>query len=241
MQRTAAMHQPPGSASAVAAESPRAGSGASSCSVSHTRSAAASPGWLHCTRCALAQRHACSADVSRAHTARRRSDTAPRVVSLQSCAAFGPRFGFVQRSFDSSVALQHFHCSLRRARPNHKHRQRGERKAWIALQQTACIATEQPGPRRWNVRLGCIAHIPAALQRRNAPETWLTPCVALADLTEALLQYKVIFCNIHTSWLQGLVSVARGPAALGWPQAACLIHGGRGIFMKPRLADGVHE
>ena len=36
------------------------------------------------------------------------------------------------------------------------------------------------------------------------------------------MQCKVIFCNIHTSWLQGLVSVARGPAALGWPQAACL-------------------
>ena len=46
--------------------------------------------------------------------------------------------------------------------------------------------------------------------------------VALADLREALVQCKVIFCNIHTSWLQGLVSVARGPAALGWPQAACL-------------------
>ena len=112
---------------------------------------------------------------------------------------------------------------------------------YLALQEIACIATAQPGPRRCNLRLGCIADIPAALQRRNAPETWLTPCVALADLTEALVQCKVIFCNIHTSWLQGLVSVARGPAALGWPQAACLIHGGRGIFMKPRLADGVHE
>ena len=46
------VHQPPGSTSAVEVESPRAGSRDSSCSVSHTRSAAASPGWLHCTRCA---------------------------------------------------------------------------------------------------------------------------------------------------------------------------------------------
>ena len=58
----------------------------------------------------------------------------------------------------------------------------------FALQEIACIATAQPGPRRCNLRLGCIADIPAALQRRNAPETWLTPCVALPDLTEALLQ-----------------------------------------------------
>ena len=56
--------------------------------------------------------------------------------------------------------------------------------------------------------------------------------VALADLREALVQCKVIFCNIHTSWLQGLVSVARGPAALGWPQAAraCL---GRDMYSFP--------
>ena len=156
MQRTAAMHQPPGSASAVAAESPRAGSGASSCSVSHTRSAAASPGWLHCTRCALAQRHACSADVSRAHTARRRSDTAPRVVSLQSCAAFGPRFGFVQRSFDSSVALQHFHCSLRRARPNHKHRQRGEKSVdCVAAKRLHCNGTAGTSPLECTPWLHC--------------------------------------------------------------------------------------
>ena len=119
-----------------------------------------------------------------------------------------------------------FDCSLHPARPNTISFASGVKNAdgyLVALQEIACIATAQPGPRRCNLRLGCIADIPAALQRRNAPETWLTPCVALADLTEALVQCKVIFCNIHTSWLQGLVSVARGPAALGWPQAACLI------------------
>lgn len=131
----------------------------------------------------------------------------------------------VQRSFDSSVALQiSIAACIPRAQTQYLllaglKTRTGTR---IALQEIACIATAQPGPRRCNLRLGCIADIPAALQRRNAPETWLTPCVALADLTEALVQCKVIFCNIHTSWLQGLVSVARGPAALGWPQAACL-------------------
>ena len=122
-----------------------------------------------------------------------------------------------------SIALQHFHCSLHPARPNTNHSSALKKRTGFALQEIACIATAQPGPRRCNLRLGCIADIPAALQRRNAPETWLTSCVALADLTEALVQCKVIFCNIHTSWLQGLVSVARGPAALGWPQAACLL------------------
>ena len=132
-----------------------------------------------------------------------------------------------------SIALQHFHCSLHPARPNTNHSSALKKRTGFALQEIACIATAQPGPRRCNLRLGCIADIPAALQRRNAPETWLTPCVALADLTEALVQCKVIFCNIHTSWLQGLVSVARGPAALGWPQAAraCL---GRDMYSFPR-------
>ena len=130
----------------------------------------------------------------------------------------------VQRSFDSSVALQ---ISIAACIPRAQTQYlllaglKTRTGTTIALQEIACIATAQPGPRRCNLRLGCIADIPAALQRRNAPETWLTPCVALADLTEALVQCKVIFCNIHTSWLQGLVSVARGPAALGWPQAAC--------------------
>ena len=34
----------------------------------------------------------------------------------------------------------------------------------FALQETACIATAQPGPSRCNLPRGCIADIPAALQ-----------------------------------------------------------------------------
>ena len=116
------VHQPPGSTSAVEVESPRAGSRDSSCSVSHTRSAAATPGWLHCTRCAW-RRVLCVLG--------RRQMSAHSATALGRCAtsrvaAELRRFRTsVQRSFDSSVALQHFHCSLHPARPNTTFPQRG--------------------------------------------------------------------------------------------------------------------
>eukprot|EP00964_Phaeocystis_antarctica_P089477 scaffold57117_cov73-Phaeocystis_antarctica.AAC.1 len=55
----------------------------------------------------MAEQRACSAEVSRAHTARLRSDTVPRVVPLQSYAASGPRF----RSF-RAASIPPLHCSI---------------------------------------------------------------------------------------------------------------------------------
>ena len=133
----------------------------------------------------------------------------------------------VQRSFDSSVALQ---ISIAACIPRAQTQYlllaglKTRTGTWLHCRKSPALQRRSRDPAAAIYALGCIADIPAALQRRNAPETWLTPCVALADLTEALVQCKVIFCNIHTSWLQGLFSVARGPAALGWPQAACLKH-----------------
>ncbi len=107
MQRTAAMHQPPGSASAVAAESPRAGSGASSCSVSHTRSAAASPGWLHCTRCAWR-----SVMRARPTSAERTQRVVARTLRHESCRCRAAPLSDLGSGSFSAASTPPLHCSI---------------------------------------------------------------------------------------------------------------------------------
>ena len=130
------------------------------------RASASSSAQLQLLRAGSTAR-ACSADVSRAHTARLRSDTVPRVVPLQSYAASGPRF----RSF-RAASIPPLHCSISIAACVSRARTQtcvngvkfGHPQRTCILQETACIATAQPGPSRCNLPLGCIADIPAALQ-----------------------------------------------------------------------------